>query len=175
MSNHNVPPVKWTNNTPTRVEHYSQNRIIIYIYILFHVTLKSKCIKMDVKMESVEIWFLKTLLTAHVLTCATTKSIGLNLYNPVSVVVPPHSKILVDMGITFQIPLGYYGCIAPRSGLALHHHIHIGTGVIDPNYMVAVQVLLLNFGSKSQVIKGNTRIAQIILEKVAYLILCEVP
>ena len=126
-------------------------------------------------MEAVELWFLKTLLTACVLTHATAKSIGLDLYSPVSVVVLPHGKILVDKGIAFQIPLGYYGHIAPCSGLALHHHIHIGAGVIDPNYTGAVQVLLLNFGSKSQVIEGNNHIAQIFLEKVAYPILCEVP
>ena len=109
---------------------------------------------MNVKMEAVELPFLKTHPTARVLTCATTKSIRLDLYNPVSVVVLPHGKILVDMGIAFQIPLGYYGHIAPHSGLALHHHIHIGTGVIDPDYTGAVQVLLLNFGSKGQVIQG---------------------
>ena len=126
-------------------------------------------------MEAVELCFLRTLPTALVLTCATTKSIRLDLYSPVSVVVLPHGKILVAMGIAFQIPLGYYGHIAPCSGLTLHHHIHIGTGVIDPNYTGAVQVFLLNFGSKSQAIEGNTHIAQIILEKVTYPILCEVP
>ena len=126
-------------------------------------------------MEAVELPFLKTHPTAHVPTCATAKSIRLDLYSPVSVVVPAHGKILIDMGIAFQIPLGYYGHIAPRSGLMLHHHIHIGTGVIDPNYTGAVQVLLLNFGSKGQDIEGSTHIAQIILEKVAYPILCEVP
>ena len=127
------------------------------------------------KMEAVELRFLRTFLTTHVLTCATAKSIGLDLCSPVSMVVPPHGKISVDTGIAFQIALGYYGHIAPHSGLMLHHHIHIGTGVIDPNYTGAVQVLLLNFGSKCQAIEGNTRIAQIILEKVAYPILCELP
>ena len=126
-------------------------------------------------MEAVELRFLRTLPTARVPTRATTKSVGLDLYSPVSVVVPPHGKILIDTGIAFQIPLGYYGHIAPRSGLTLHHHIHIGAGVIDPDYTGAVQVLLLNFGLKSQAIEGNTRIAKIILEKVAYPILSEVP
>ena len=126
-------------------------------------------------MKAVELRFIRTLPTACVPTCATTKSIGLDLYSPVSVVVPPHSKLLIDTGIAFQIPLGYYSHIAPCSGLMLNHHIHIGTGVIDPDYTGAVQVLLLNFGSKSQAIEGNTCIAQIILEKVAYPILSEVP
>ena len=131
--------------------------------------------ELSVKMEAVELCFLRTLLTTHVPIRATTKSVGLDLYSPVSVVVPPHGKILIDTGVAFQIPLGYYGHIAPCSRLTLHHHIHIGAGVIDPYYTGAVQVLLLNFGSKSQAIEGNTCIAQIILEKVAYPLLSEVP
>ena len=55
-------------------------------------------------MEAVELCFLRTLPMARVPTRGTAKSIGLDLYSPVSVVVPPHGKILVDTGITFQIP-----------------------------------------------------------------------
>ena len=79
------------------------------------------------------------------------------------------------MGIAFQIPMGYYGQIAPRSGLAIHHHIHVGAGVVDPDYTGSVQMLLLNLSSQDHAIKANHCIAQLILEKVAYPILCEVP
>ena len=71
--------------------------------------------------------------------------------------------------------MGYYGWIAPRSGLALHHHIHVGAGVVDPDYTGPIQVLLLNFSSQNHVIEVNHHIAQLILEKIAYPILCEVP
>ena len=37
------------------------------------------------------------------------KSVGLDLYSPTSVLVPAHDKVLVNMGIAFQIPMGYYG------------------------------------------------------------------
>ena len=65
--------------------------------------------------------------------------------------------------------------IAPRSGLAIHHHIHVGAGVVDPDYTGSVHVLLLNLSSQNHAIEVNHRIAQFILEKVAYPILCEVP
>ena len=108
-------------------------------------------------------------------TCATPKSVDLDLYSPTSVLVPAHDKVLVDMGIAFQIPMGYYGWIAPRSGLAIHHHIHVGAGVVDPDYTGSVQVLLLNFSSQNHAIEANHCIAQLILEKVAYPVLYEVP
>ena len=58
-------------------------------------------------MEAIELPCMKLLLTACMLTCATPKSVGLDLYSPVS--VPAHGKVLIDMGIAFQIPMGYYG------------------------------------------------------------------
>ena len=89
--------------------------------------------------------------------------------------VPAHDKVFINTGIAFQIPMGYYGQIAPTSGLALHHHIHVGAGVVDPDYTGPVQVLLLNFNPQNHAIEANHHIGQLILEKIACPILCEVP
>ena len=126
-------------------------------------------------MEAIELPYVKFLPTACTPTHAMPKSIGLDLYSPTSVLVPAHNKVLINMGIAFQIPMGYYGWIAPRSGLALHHHIHVGAGVVDPDYTCPIQVLLLNFGHQNHDIEVNNHIAQLILERVAYPILYEVP
>ena len=88
--------------------------------------------------------------------------------------IPAHDKVLVDVGVAFQIPMGYYGWIASGSGLAIHHHIHVGAGVVDPDYTGSIHVLLINFSSQDHVIEKNHRIAQMILEKVACLVICEV-
>ena len=111
----------------------------------------------------------------YALTCATPKSVGLDLYSPTSVLIPAHGKVLIDTGIAFQILMGYYGWIAPRSGLSIHHHIHVGAGVVDPDYTGSVHMLSLNLSSQNHAIEANHGIAQLILEKVAYPILCEVP
>ena len=87
-----------------------------------------------VNMEAIELPYVKLLPTACIPTCAMPKSVGLDLYSPTSVLVPAHDKVLVNTGIALQIPISYYGSIAPRSGLALHHHIHVGAGVVDPDY-----------------------------------------
>ena len=84
-------------------------------------------------METIKLPCLKTLPTACMPTRATSKSVGLDLYSPTSVLIPAHDKVLVDLGIALQIPMGYYGRIASRSGLAIHHHIHVGAGVVDPD------------------------------------------
>ena len=126
-------------------------------------------------MEAIELPYMKLLLTAYTPTCATPKSVGQDLYSPISVLIPAHNKVLIDMGIAFQIPMGYYGRIVPRSGLDIHHHIHVGAWVVDPDYTGSVHMLLLNLSSQNYAIEVNHCIAQLILEKVAYPILCEVP
>ena len=125
-------------------------------------------------METIKPPCLKLLPNACMPTRATPKSVGLDLYSPTSVLIPAHDKILIDTGIAFQIPMGYYGWIAPRSGLAIQHHIHVGAGVVDPDYTSSIHVLLMNFSSQDHVIEKNHHIAQMILEKVAYPVICEV-
>ena len=126
-------------------------------------------------MEAIELPCVKLLPTACMPTHATPKSAGLDLYSPTNVLIPAHDKILIDTGIAFQIPMGYYGQITPRSGLAIHHHIHVGAGVVDPDYTGSIHVLLMNLSSQDHVIEKNHHIVQMILEKVAYPIICEVP
>ena len=116
-------------------------------------------------METIKLPYLKILPTACMPTRATSKSVGLDLYSPTKVLIPAHDKVLVDMGVAFQIPMGYYGQIASGSGLAIHHHIHVGAGVVDPDYTGSIHVSLMNFSSQDHVIERNHQIAQMILEK----------
>lgn len=79
------------------------------------------------------------------------------------------SHTLVSTGLGFQLPSGVYGRVAPRSGLTVKHGIHIGAGVIDPDYMGEVKVAMFNLGLQPVEFKKGDRIAQLILER------CEVP
>ena len=72
-----------------------------------------------INMEAIELPYMKLLLTACTPTHTTPKSVGLELYSPIIVLIPAHNKVLIDTGIAFQIPMGYCGQIAPRSGLAI--------------------------------------------------------
>ena len=125
-------------------------------------------------MEAIKLPYIKVLPTVCMPTHATPQSIDLDLYSPVSVIIPAHDNVLINTGVAFKISMGYYSQVAPHSGMALHHHIHVGAGVINPDYTGPLQVLLLNFGHQSHVVETNNRIAQLILEKITYPILCEI-
>ena len=147
----------------------------LYLNKLDKLVVQNTAQLKTISMEAIELPCMKLLLTACMLTHATSESVGLDLFSPTSVLIPAHNKVLIDTGIAFQIPMGYYRQIVPGSSLAIHHHIHVGAGVVDPDYTGSVQVLLLNLSPQNHAIEVNHSIAQLILEKVAYPILCEVP
>ena len=53
----------------------------------------------------------------------------------------------------------------------MQHHIHVGAGIIEPDYTGEVKVLLLNLGHKPFQVSSGDAIAQLILEKVSAPIL----
>lgn len=70
--------------------------------------------------------------------------------------------VCFNTNLSVRIPKGYYGRVAPRSGLALQG-VHVGAGVIDMDYTGAIGIVITNISSK--VIHLNLRrpIAQLII------------
>ena len=122
-------------------------------------------------MDYVELLFVKMSSGAVTPTRATEKSVGLDFYSPADYIIPPHSQLLIPTQIKLRIPLGHYGRLASKSGLAILHHLHVGVGVIDPDYAGEIKVLLTNTASRVHSIVRGDPIAQLILEKVSLPIL----
>ena len=125
-------------------------------------------------MELIELPFVKMSVNAVTPTRATEGSIGLDFYSPSDYIIPPHSQLLIPTQIKLRIPLGHYGRLTSKSGLAILHQLHVGAGVIDPDYRGEIMVLLINTASRVHPIKKGDPTAQLILEKVSVPILREV-
>ena len=115
--------------------------------------------------------FVKMSADAVTPTRATEGSAGLDFYSPADYIIPPHGQLLVPTQIKLQIPLGYYGRLASKSGLAILHQLHVGAGVIDPDYTGEIMVLLINTASCVYNIAKGPPIAQLILEKISIPVL----
>ena len=118
--------------------------------------------------------FVKISTDAITPTRATEGSVGLDFYSPADYVIPPHNQLMIPTQIKLQIPLGYYGRLASKSGLAILHQLHVGAGVIDPDYTGEIMVLLINTASHVHTINRGDPVTQLILEKVSIPILKEV-
>ena len=125
-------------------------------------------------MELIELPFVRMSPDTVTPTRATEGSAGLDFYRPADYIIPPHNQLLVPTQIKLQIPLGYYGRLASKSGLAILHQLHVGAGVIDPDYTGEIMVLLINTASGVYNIAKGAPIAKLILEKISIPILKEV-
>ena len=113
---------------------------------------------------------------------ANTSDAGYDLFSTDYVTLEPFQRRLISTGINIEIPEGFYGRVAPRSGLACKKGIDVMAGVIDSGYRGEIKVLLINFnfegynlrpnafeamfGSANKIeIKPGDRIAQLIIEK----------
>ena len=64
----------------------------------------------------------------------STKAAGHDLFAYEDTRIPANRQKTIGTGIAVGLPDGTYGRIAPQSGLAVKHHLHVMAGVIDGDY-----------------------------------------
>jgi deoxyuridine 5'-triphosphate nucleotidohydrolase len=96
-------------------------------------------------------------------TRGTPHSAGFDLYLLRDIDVTPGSVAKARTGISVLLPEGYYGRVAPRSGLSTRG-LCVAAGVIDRDYIGEIMVLLYTVAEPIE-LKAGTRIAQLVVEK----------
>jgi dUTP pyrophosphatase len=101
------------------------------------------------------------------------KEAGYDLYSVTDGWLRPLERSLFQTDIAMEIPEGYYGRIADRSGNAYKLGLHCLAGVIDSSYRGNIGVILYNTNgggdeNSIKITKGQ-KIAQIIFEKCHYV------
>ena len=121
--------------------------------------------------------------TARLPKTGSEFAVGLDLYADLSekaltegssTTIYPGQRMVIPTGISIAVPLGYYGRIAPRSGLAVSKGIDVLAGVIDPDYTGEVNVVILNTGEYNLSVHHGDRIAQLVVERAAQPIVRQV-
>jgi dUTP pyrophosphatase len=107
-------------------------------------------------------------------TKGSEQSAGWDIYCLESVDIPAGRRATLPTGIAFGIPAGWYGRIAPRSGLANKYGADILAGVVDADFIGAVKVVMINHGDDTIELRKGDRIAQLILERCGSGALIEV-
>lgn len=104
---------------------------------------------------------------------------GLDLYAAVPddapVTIAPGKRATISTGIAIALPPGSEGQIRPRSGLAARHGVTIlnAPGTIDADYRGELQVILVNIGGDSFVVRRGMRIAQLVIAPIQHAKLVE--
>ena len=104
---------------------------------------------------------------------------GLDLLAAVAANAPveiaPGDRALIPTGVAIALPADHEAQIRPRSGLAVHHGVTVlnAPGTIDADYRGELQVILVNHGKESVLIKRGMRIAQLVIAPIQHVILVE--
>lgn len=68
---------------------------------------------------------------------------GLDIYSPESIILYAGDSVVIDTGVHIEIPKGFCGMLASKSGLNVKHGI-TGEGIIDHGYTGSICVKLYN-------------------------------
>lgn len=108
-------------------------------------------------------------------TKGSSGAAGYDLYTTESYELKPGERKAFKTDVAIAIPEGFYGRVAPRSGLAVKHGIDVLAGVIDSDYRGEILVALINLSDTPillPIIKDGkeTAVAQIIFESCATVV-----
>ena len=112
-----------------------------------------------------KILFQKLSEKAKIPSQATTSDAGYDLCSTESYTLKIWERKLFKTNIALAIPHGYYGRVAPRSGLAYKAGLDTLAGVIDSGYRWDLWVILINLGDEEYTINQGDKIAQLIIEQ----------
>ncbi|MDX6269183.1 MAG: dUTP pyrophosphatase [Acidobacteriota bacterium] len=114
-----------------------------------------------------ELKFLRLHPAATLPTRGSEHAAGLDLYALEDVTLEAcGGRAAVRTGLSVAIPQGFYGRVAPRSGLAVKHGLDVLAGVIDSDYRGELLCALVNHGRESLTLEAGQRVAQLIIEAI---------
>src|ERR1041385_1396014 len=91
---------------------------------------------------------------------------GLDVCSIEDLRIEPRHRVTARTGLAVAIPAGFYGRVAPRSGLAAKNGLDVLAGVIDSDYRGEVCCLLYNTGDEPIELPAGSKICQLIVEQI---------
>ena len=91
---------------------------------------------------------------------------GLDVFCIEDVEIGPKQRGMARTGLAVAIPAGFYGRIAPRSGLAAKKGLDVLSGVIDSDYRGEILCLLYNTSDEVINLPAGSKICQLIIEQI---------
>lgn len=121
------------------------------------------------KIETVTyVKFKKLTTTAQAPTQGSKYSAGFDLSADIAedILIKPGQTVRIPTGLSVEVPVGYFGAIYARSGLATKEGLRPANcvGVCDSDYRGEYIVALHNDSDTARVVKPQQRIAQLVIQ-----------
>jgi dUTP pyrophosphatase len=88
---------------------------------------------------------------------------GFDVYCYDDIYVTPYSNVKIPLGFAMEVPGGWVGMIAEKSGIALKNMIHTIGNVIDSSYRGEVHAIIMNTSHKTVQFKAGQKVAQLLI------------
>lgn len=101
---------------------------------------------------------------AKIPTRGSEEAAGWDLYAATDATIASHSTSKISTDIAIEIPMGYFGAVFARSGLATKQGLRPANcvGVIDSDYRGPIIVALHNDTDQTKEVLSGDRIAQLV-------------
>jgi len=96
----------------------------------------------------------------------SARSAGLDICSIEDLEIGPRQRVAARTGLAVAIPPGFYGRVAPRSGLAAKNGLDVLAGVIDSDYRGEVRCLLYNTSDETIILPAGNKICQLLVEQI---------
>lgn len=96
----------------------------------------------------------------------SSSAAGLDICSIEDLTIGPHERATARTGLAVAIPQGFYGRVAPRSGLAVKQGLDVLAGVIDSDYRGELCCVLYNTSYTAINLPAGAKICQLIIEKI---------
>ena len=94
-------------------------------------------------------------------------SAGYDLYAATDkdIQIPPHSTVKIGTGLAMELPVGWFGAIFARSGIATKRGLRPANcvGVCDCDYLGEYIIAIHNDSNETMTVQSGERIAQLVL------------
>ena len=104
---------------------------------------------------------------AKIPTRGSKFSAGYDLYAATDedIQIPPHSTVMIGTGLAMELPVGWFGAIFARSGIATKRGLRPANcvGVCDCDYLGEYIVALHNDLNETMTVQAGERIAQLVI------------
>ncbi len=88
---------------------------------------------------------------------------GIDLKLPHGLFLRSGEQTVVDLGVSVQIPIGYFGKLESKSGLMVNHGIICMGGVIDSSFRGTIKVRMWNTADEDYRFEKGDKLVQLVI------------
>ena len=99
---------------------------------------------------------------------AHTTDSGMDLFSLEDYEVKPFTSKLIKTGVAINLPVNYEGSVRPKSGITTKTGLRVQYGTVEAGYTGELGVMVDNIKGHKEVIKKGQKIAQLVVNPVAY-------